>query len=235
LRDKYFSVSRIIKVGLKNFYRIHYRYLVLLKKNKPLSHKKVVEKENIFVITSCLNPDDGNNYNHNPSHKLHDRLEETLLGIASIRNNFPDAYVIILDNSRIPPEETNILCQSVDEYFDYSNDKEMKTSRKHFNKGVPQFAKLAKFCEENYPFYKSGIFHFMSARYQIVENITGLTHKQGTFFLYYNEFKNVSTRYYYFRNVSLQSIGKVFRKTLYCAILGNSVEDALYMFVPAML
>lgn len=232
MQNKLKSISRIIKVGIKFLYKFHPRYLLLLKTDNGLVKKARISKKHIFVVTSCLNPDDGNNYhNHNPSHHLHDRLRETVLGIQSIRNNFAESHIILLDNSKVAEDTEIIIRKAVDEYYNYYDSSYIKTSRKHYNKGVPQFAKLLKFCQENHENYVADTFHFMSARYQLTGNVAERTQESGSYFLYYDKFNNVSTRYYFFKHQSLRSILKAFKRTLFCAIVGNSVEDTLFMFV----
>ena len=233
MQNKFQSISRIIKVAIKFINKFHPRYLSLLIPDKDIVKRSRVSKKDIFIITSCLNPEDGNNYhNHNPSHQLHDRLHETVLGIQSIRINFSGAYIILLDNSKVAKDTEILIKNSVDEYYNYYESSYIKTSRKHFNKGVPQFAKLVKFCSENHENYVADTFHFMSARYQLTANITQNLQESGSYFLYNEKFNNVSTRYYFFKQQSLRSIQKAFKKTLYCAIAGNSVEDALFLFAP---
>jgi hypothetical protein len=224
---------RLIKVGIKHIFLFHPRYLLLFNKNNLISSKQKINVENIFIITSCLNPDDNKNYfNHNSSNKNGERLQETLKGIASIRNNFPNAYIILLENSYVSDSESNPLQVAVDKYFNYNEDNKIKISRKYFNKGVPQLSMLIKFCEENYDKYHAEVFHIISARYQIKENISSSLLESGSYFLFYREYKNVSTRYYFFKKISLITIMKSFRKTLFFAIFGNSIEDVLFMFVP---
>lgn len=231
--NKFFSNIRLAKVAIKNLYRIHLRYFFLIKTHDIIKSKKHISKRDIFILTSCLNHDDNVTFhNHNPSHNLEMRLKETLNGIASIRKNFPNGYIIILDNSKIPNKESKLLLDAVDEYYDYSESSYIKISRKHFNKGVPQFSVLSKFCQENYKNYSAEFFHFMSARYNIVNKINNKISDPGTYMLYFEKSKNVSTRYYFFKNYSLSKISMAFKKTLLFAILGNSVEDALFMFVP---
>jgi len=233
LQNKFQSILRIIKVAIKFINKFHPRYLSLLIADKDIVKRSRVSKKDIFIITSCLNPEDGNNYhNHNPSHQLNDRLQETVLGIQSIRINFSGAYIILLDNSKVAKDTEILIRNSVDEYYNYYDSSYIKTSRKHFNKGVPQFAKLVKFCQENHENYVADTFHFMSARYQLTGNIAHSIQDSGSYFLYYEKFNNVSTRYYFFKQKSLKSILKAFKSTLFWAIAGNSVEDVLFIFVP---
>ena len=119
----------------------------------------------------------------------------------------------------------------VDEYYNYNEAKAIRIARKHFNKGVPQFTALANFIEDNRDHYCAEIFHFLGARYSLTANITdNKSFSAGAYFIHYPEHNNVSTRYFFISNSALSQIIKPFRKTLYCAMLGASVEDFIQCF-----
>ena len=217
--------------------RLHPRYLYLLKKKKLRSRigmTSPVIKKNIFIVTSCINIHDNISYPiHNEKHTVSERFNETLVGLKSIRNNYSDCYILFLESSRISNLEKKHIEILIDEYFDYSEYNSIKLARKHFNKGVPQFTALVNFLEENRENYFADNFHFLGARYSLIDNITENKNPlPGAYFLYYPEHNNVSTRYFFISKITLSEMIKPFRKTLYCAIVGTSVEDFIDSFFP---
>lgn len=220
-----------LKGVIKNLVRFHPRYFLLFRKNKTCKRPQQIRRANIFVITSCINTYDNNKYiNHNPRFLPKDRLNEALIGLKSVRDHYPDRYIIFLESSRISNEDENKIRDLVDEYHNYSESGYIKIARQHYNKGVPQYAALVKFIEENHDNFCADIFHFLGARYILKRNITNELSLPGAYFLYYQKHKNVSTRYFFLRTVKLSDILGPFRKTLYCALVGNSVEDVIYSF-----
>ena len=218
-----------LKVIFKNLFRFHPRYFYLLRKNKNCKRLQQITRTNIFIITSCINTYDNSKYiNHNFAHLPKDRLNEALIGLESVRDNYPDRYIIFLESSIISNEAKDQIRNLVDEYHNYSESESIKIARQHYNKGVPQFAALVKFIEENRDNYCADIFHILGARYMLKSNITDEISLSGAYFLFYPQSKNVSTRYFFLRQLSLTDILGPFRKTLYCAIAGSSVEDVIH-------
>ncbi len=158
-------------------------------------------------------------------------MDEALVGLKSVWDNYPDRYIIFLESSRISNEAEKQIKMLVNEYHNYSESEPIKIARQHYNKGVPQFAALVKFIEEDGDNYGADTFHFLGARYMLKGNVADEINLSGAYFLYYPQGKNVSTRYFFLKNIKLSDILGPFRKTLYCAILGSSVEDVLYRFV----
>ena len=225
------TVIRFIKVFLRNLIRFHPRYFYLVLKNQKLKGQQIIERRNIFIITSCINTYDNNEYvNHNYEHLPKDRLAEVLVGLKSVWKNYTERYIIFIESSKISNEDEKQIRIFVDEYHNYCEAESIKIARQHYNKGVPQFAALVKFIEENGDNYCADIFHFLGARYILKANITNEINFSGTYFLYYPQNKNVSTRYFFMKQLRLSDILGPFRKTLYCSILGNSVEDFLHRF-----
>ena len=222
----------LLKIIVKNIFRFHPRYVYLLRKNKVQNKTVKIEKKNIFIITSCINVKDDIDYHiHNPEHTATKRLSEAVVGLKSVRSFYKNSYIIFIESSKLSKESESEINSLVDEYYNYSEAKAIRIARKHFNKGVPQFAALAKFIEENCDNYCADIFHFLGARYSLTANITdNKSFSTGAYFLHYPEHNNVSTRYFFISNLTLSEIIKPFRKTLYCAMAGASVEDFISCF-----
>ena len=226
------NIARFIKVFLRNIPYFHPRYLLLVKKNIKSNTSIRVKKNNIFIVTSCINTMDCKKYPiHNLEHTPLERYEETLLGLASIRKYYIDSYIIFIESSKISIENSNKIQTLVDEYYNYSEYKNIKVARQHYNKGVPQFTALIKFIEESGHKYEAENFHFIGARYCLTGYVALKVKKVGVYFLNYPQDENVSTRYFFIKGMGLGDIVLAFRKTLYFAILGNSVEDYVYRFL----
>ena len=192
----------------------------------------MIEKKNIFIITSCINTRDSDKYtNHNSAHSPERRLDEVLLGLGSVHENYRDGYIIFIESSRISSDDEMKIRATVDEYHNYSGAAAINVARQHYNKGVPQFAALIKFIEEGGGNYCADVFHFLGARYALRGTVADSVSHSGAYFLFYPKSRNVSTRYFFLKNLRLSEMLRPFRKTLYCAILGSSVEDVLYRFV----
>ncbi|PCJ59286.1 MAG: hypothetical protein COA79_11350 [Planctomycetota bacterium] len=221
---------------LKNIFKFHPRYLYLFRKNKNIIEKNTpkIQKKNIFVITSCVNINESSEYPvHNANHTAGDRLNETIKGLKSIRENYSDSYIIFLESSNLSIDNIDQVKSLIDEYHNFSDLKAIRIARKHYNKGVPQFTALINFFEINCNNYCADNFHILGARYSLTTNITkDKNFKPGAHFLYYSEYNNVSTRYFLLRELSMVELIKPFRKTLYCALAGASVEDFISDFFP---
>jgi len=226
---------RLIIVIIKNIPKINLRYLPLLKKNKNNTKKvNTMIYENIFILTSCVNTNENNSIfiNHNPNHTPEIRLSETINGLKSIRKHYKDAKIIFIESSKLNSIQKRRIDLYVDDFFDYSNSKVIRIARKHYNKGVPQFTALVKFVEENYNKYNCKTLHFLGARYLINKKEADKYSNQGSYMKFSCKDFNSSTRYFFFKNISLKSLISPFRKTLYLSILGISVEDILFRFLP---
>ena len=226
---------RLIVVILKNIPKLNFRYYILLKKNKRINHVTNPNNfENIFIITSCVNTNENNSQfiNHNLYHTPEKRLTETITGLKSIRKNYKNAIIVFLESSTLNQTQRKRLNEFVDDFFDYSNCENIITARKHYNKGVPQFTALVKFIEENYNKYNCKTLHFLGARYIINKKEADKYCDRGSYMKFSDKDFNSSTRYFFFKNTSLESLISPFRKTLYLSILGISVEDILFRFLP---
>ncbi len=222
---------RFIKIFLKNLHRLRPKYLHLICSNNGLISRDTITNNNIFLITSCINTCDSDEYvNHNLTFSPKDRLAETLVGLKSIHTHYPSRYIIFLESSELSAESERAIKPLVDEYHNYHKSRPIQIARQHFNKGVPQFTALVKFIEENKGHYCAEVFHFLGARYMLKGPAANNETLPGAYFLYYPKSRNVSTRYFFIRNGNLSDIRKPFRYTLYCAILGSSVEDIIYRF-----
>lgn len=234
MNDKLFFVLRFFKNSVKHFSFSTPSYFKLLRDNNLKLRHEAVLSNDIFIVTSCLNPHDSTeSFDHNANHKFEQRFLETVSGLESIRKYYPNSYIIFLENSQIPTLNLEFLMDKVDEYFNYSECEFIKYSRRHQNKGVPQFMMLLKFCQENSANFDSEFIHIISARYIILDSIAENKINNGAYFLYNKKSKNVSTRYYCFKKVGLNKLAQIFKKTLFCAILGCSVEDVIFLFTPA--
>jgi hypothetical protein len=73
------------------------------------------EIEYIVCIPSALAPNTG-------AVSLEDRLDQTLIGIQSIRKKFPNVFIIMADCSVLPADEQReIVSRKVDIFIDHSN------------------------------------------------------------------------------------------------------------------
>jgi len=227
--------ARTLKVAVKNIVRFHPRYFSLFIKNKAIkSARQVVRTEDIFIITSCVNTNENTSQfiNHNPVHTPEIRLEETVTGLKSIKQFYPNAYIILIESSILSRSQKQVLSPFINVFFDFSDYQLIKTARKHYNKGVPQFTAYLKFLEENKDHFEASTFHFIGARYILTGNCAVEYTNAGSYMLFFPEHDNVSTRYFFVKDIKLEKLIKSFRITLYLAITGNSVEDILHGFIP---
>lgn len=222
-------------VIIKNIPKLNLRYLSLLKKNRD--DNEIVNTmiyENIFILTSCVNTNENNSIfiNHNPNHTPEIRLSETINGLKSIRKYYKDAKIIFIESSKLNSIQKRSIDLYVDDFFDYSNSKVIRIARKHYNKGVPQFTALIKFIEENYKKYNGETIHFFGARYVLNAKQAEKYNNKGSYMKFSLKDYNSSTRYFFFKSIDLKYLILPFRKTLYLSILGVSVEDVLFRFLP---
>ena len=221
------------KAAVKNLFKLNTSYLHLLKKNRFAKNEKKVVKHDIFIITSCININNQEGYFiHNSNHLPEQRMAETIVGLLSVREYYPDAYIIFIESSSITNEAKQSIAPLINEFFEYNTESQIRIARKHFNKGVPQFTAYLKFMEVNNFNYYANTFHFLGGRYVLTGNVADSYEKSGSYFLYFPEHEGVSTRYYFTKELKLTQIIKPFRNTLYLALLGISVEDVIYKFMP---
>lgn len=225
---------RLIKVIIKNLNKFHPRYFYLLLKSEQTVHPPI-KKQNIFIVTSCVNTNENIAYvNHNIDHTPEQRIEETITGLQSITKYYPDAYIIFLESSKLVDGQKERLEKFINAFFDLSAKTAIKIARKHCNKGVPQFTALINFLEENSVNYEADTLHFLGARYILTGSIANEFDVKGSYFLYYKVNNNVSTRYFFMKNLQLIDLINPFRRTLYFSMFGNSVEDVIHGFVPML-
>ena len=227
-----YIILRIFKNIIKNFGKNKILKYIVNKNFIHVNHEKIINKNNIFIITSCLNPNDLTEKIINSYTNIENRYQETIETIKSIKNNFVDPYIILLENSHVPTQYFDSLVTQVDELIDYSKNSYILKSRQHNNKGVPQFAMIYKFIFENKNKYLFDTLHFISARYVLHSNISNNYIEYGSYLLFYKNSKNVSTRYYFFKKCTLDRLKIAYKYTLLLAILGNSVEDVIFLFTP---
>lgn len=229
------KIVRAFKVAIKNLLRFQPGSFALLKSSVPVPGQEMVSKTNIFVVTSCINTYDNINYiNHNVSHSPEQRLSETITGLESIKEYYPDAFIIFIESSKIPGNFKELIIPHIDRLFDYSEDLLINIARKHYNKGVPQFTALIKFLEENYNSYEAATVHFLGGRYMLGGNEANKWCGKGSYFLHFPVNDNVSTRYFFTKGIQLNELIRPFRMTLYFAMFGNSVEDVIHGYMPGV-
>ncbi len=226
---------RAFKVAVKNALKFHPRYALLARKSAGLpSITDPIYSKDIFIITSCVYTELNSSFiNHNIKHTPAKRFSETITGLKSIKEYYPEAVVIFLESSKLSPTDRSLIDPLIDRFYDYSGSKEIKIARQHYNKGVPQYTAFVKFFEENHNAYEADTFHFLGARYILTGAIANQYKGQGSYFLFFPNHDNVSTRYFFVKGYNLKSIISAFRSTLYFAIMGNSVEDIIHGFIPS--
>ena len=217
---------------VKNLAKFHPRYFSLFLKNRKAPGSNIV-KDHIFIITSCVNTNESSSYvNHNTEHTPESRLAETITGLESIRRFYPNAYIILIESSKLSDSQGDSIIKHIDLLYDYCESKYVKLAKRHYNKGVPQFTALIKFIEQNGHKYDAKTFHFLGARYRLTGHVAEEYTNMGSYFLYYENAYNVSTRYFFVKGVNLNQLVKPFRRVLYFSIFGNSVEDVIHGFIP---
>jgi len=221
---------RVFKNFIKNIHRINVLNILLFKKNNKLIKRKYIDYKDIFIITSCINIYDGNYYIHNLRHSPNKRFTQTIDGLKSIKKYYPYSYIVIIESSKLSLQYVKEIETYVDEYIDYSNDRYIKVARKHFNKGVPQFYAYIKYFEENGAFLNAKTIHFLGGRYSLYGNFANFYNNTGIYFLYNKINQNVSTRYFFVKSINLGALTEPFKKTMFMAVLGNSVEDFIHRF-----
>jgi hypothetical protein len=227
-----YIISRIIKNIINNFNKKNISIIFSDKSFSKTYIESKINRQEIFIITSCLNPNDLTEKIISSYTNIENRYQETVETIKSIKYNFVDPYIILLENSNIPTQYFDSLVTQVDELIDYSKNRYILKSRQHNNKGVPQFAMIYKFIFENKNKYLFDTLHFISARYVLHSNISNNYIEYGSYLLFYKNSKNVSTRYYFFKKCKLDRLKIAYKYTLLLAILGNSVEDVIFLFTP---
>jgi hypothetical protein len=223
-----------------NFIKVIFRKILLLfwffymiptffYKAKKKNNHVYFNTKDLFIVTSCLNPHDSNLFfNHNFKHTKKQRFIEFQKSIKSIRNYYPNAQIVSLDNSRIGKVIKEKVQSLVDARFDYSQDPIILKTRKNPNKGVPWAAKLIKFLSENCELIHAKRIHFFVGRYFLTKKKNINYRKKGIFFKYYRQHKNVSTRYFFSNQINIRNLINILKKTYLHACLGRSVEDSIF-------
>lgn len=188
----------------------------------------------VFIVTSCLNPADNAAYpNHNSAHTLEERFSELLETFSSIRKFYPSSIIINVDNSRVPASMQEELCGAVDVSLNYADLLLMRWARKSRNKGVP-YALSAALGVRWYSRKASsqiGRLHILAGRYILTGRALASVQERGAHFLYYDEHRNVSTRYFaYVSDAPWRLIWALVAGIPFMAILGRSVEGTIIRF-----
>jgi hypothetical protein len=190
----------------------------------------LTDDEDLFIVTSCTNPHDLEcAFNHNRAHLESTRATELLESFSSIRKYYPTALIFNLENSSISNQIKVKVESGCDQHYDYSGDEFIKSSRASSNKAVPWLAKIIKFLHEEGHRIKSRRVHFLAGRYTLDAPFTCQSRDVGVIFRYYESNDSVSTRYFFFNNVSVKTMKSAFTKSLSAAMAGYSVEEFIHL------
>lgn len=234
---------------LKKFKNIFYYYLKVLKglffliipnfffifnilKYKIMNQKKIYYYENIFLITSCINPFNKNHHNYNINHSKNERFDELLKTIASIKNKkINNMFIIVVDNSTIDNEMEHVLIKNIDLYIDISQDSLIKLANTYKNKGVPWATSVMLSLKKIYQ-YDFKFLHVMSGRYYLNNEYNYSKLIDNSFnFRYYKNFSNVSTRYFCFHNEGIRYLLSLFKKIIILSSFNISCEDNMFHMI----
>lgn len=191
-------------------------------------------RETVFILNACINPFDDNNYaSYDAPKDVNSRFQQVLEGIASVRKYFDDTFIVYVENSKIPAEYENQIKDRVNVYMNFSNNYFLTYSRKISNKGVPwSMAQLLalKQLNQNSLFFKN--YHFLNARYKVSAlSLENAFHKNKVGFMHVKmKPYNLSTIYFFFSNVQVTRIFKIFKQAHIFSICGFSVEDVFSIF-----
>lgn len=191
-------------------------------------------RESVFVLNACINPFDDNNYaSYDAPKDVNKRFQQVLEGIESVRKYFDFAFIVYVENSKIPAEYENQIKDRVNVYMNFSNNYFLTYSRKISNKGVPwSMANLLALKELNQKSLYFRDYHFLNARYKVsplsLDN-TKINRKVG-FMHAKMKTNNLTTIYFFFSSVSMTRIFNIFRQAHVFSICGFSVEDVFSIF-----
>jgi hypothetical protein len=186
--------------------------------------------EDLFIVTSCTNPFDTNlSFNYNTSLNQTQRAAELFKTLESIRQFYPNAFIVLLENSRVDKIFEDKIIKMTDWYRNYSKDDLILFSRSFINaKGVPATIKILKFLnEEGCGIHAKRIFGLVG-RYVITKKLFENYSERGLYCRYYPEHNNVAMRHTMFKNVSIQEMISMFDKSLKSIVLGRSQEDIIH-------
>jgi len=215
---------------VKNINQIVFFYA--LKKTMAWEPKKIqkIKNKDIFIVTSCTNPSDNIlNFNYNEHHSFKNRYSELLLTIRSIRQFYPNAFVINLENSSMPLKNVKRIINLSDFFYDVSRDSAVQLSRQIKNaKGAPYSVKIIKFLAEHKAVINHKRIFFLSGRYVLNDSVFKTQFSKGLHFKYYPMHDQVSLRHYMICDICVEQIIQLFSKTLFPVAFGRSQEDLIF-------
>jgi tRNA/tmRNA/rRNA uracil-C5-methylase (TrmA/RlmC/RlmD family) len=137
----YVTFLRNIRLNKFELFFKHKKYIkkvffeISVKKNKKVVYEK---GKSVFILNACINPfDHQDNSTYNAPTNIHDRYEQVIKGIQSVRETFQSSDIVYIENSNIPINFENQIKNVVDLYFNFSSNEFLQYSRKIANKGVP--------------------------------------------------------------------------------------------------
>ena len=208
----------------KNYLKKVYKEFTLQKTNNNLIKKG----NSVFIMNACINIfDDPDNSTYNAPANIHDRYEQVIKGIQSVRETFQSSDIVYIENSNIPINFENQIKNEVDLYFNFSSNEFLQYSRKIANKGVPWTMANLLCLQKLQTLKQYQNYHFLNARYQVTD-ITKENYKQQTKKGYLHvkmKRHNISTIYFYFSDVSVLKILEIFKAGHLLSVCGFSVED----------
>jgi len=186
----------------------------------------------VFLVTSTLAPSD-DALSYTPLRSIYgadERLEQTCLGLDSVREHVPGAFVVLLENSAVTDRAADELARRVDWLLSFDADPLAAALRDGQHKGAAEAFMLASAMvalrATDYPLLLK-----LSGRYQLSDRFdlscfptSGFgVHISGGF---------PSTRLYSVAKDSEQRYIRQLRRALWLTSRGCSVERALFSDVP---
>lgn len=224
---------RYNKFTLFVFYFKHIVKVYLQLKPIKKDRSKIYSEVPLFILNACINPFDNLKFaNYSAPNNLSDRFEQVIEGIKSVKEFFLNSEIVYIENSTIPNEYENEIKSLVDYYFNFSNNNLLQFSREFNNKGVPwSMANLLCLIEIN-KIKQYNSYHFLNGRYKVslqtAENF--YSHFKKGFMHVKMKKHNITTIYFYFTDVSLTRIFKIFKFSHLCSVSGFSIEDLFSVF-----
>ena len=227
----YVTFLRNIRLNKFELFFKHKKYLkkvffeISVKKNKKVVYEK---GKSVFILNACINPfDHQDNSTYNAPTNIHDRYEQVIKGIQSVRETFQSSDIVYIENSNIPINFENQIKNVVDLYFNFSSNKFLQYSRKITNKGVP-WTMANLLCLKKLQTVKQyEEYHFLNARYQIapVSNKNDETKTRKRFMHVKMKRHNICLIYFYFADISVSRVIRIFRNAHLLSVCGFSTED----------
>lgn len=212
-----------------NFIKLKLIYKILFLKIDDTKKKNYFN--DIFIVTSCINHLDKDSISYNINHSANLRLIELLDTIKSIKYAFKKNYkIIICENSILDEVVKNKIYDEDVELFDISLLEITKLSRKVQNKGVPWSIGVLLSCIklQSYSYRR---LHFVTGRYKLNnEYDIKLFEQRKLNFRYYNQYHNVSTRYFCYTMPKIYNMFNLIKKVLFLCLLNQSSEDGMRVF-----